>query len=544
MDVTNRKREQGLLATISIGFLIWSSIFIYRSSSIAIDGKRYFCLFDDAMISMRYASNLSNGLGLVWNAGERVEGYTNLLMTLLMSVATSIFSKSNAALLMQIVGCGFMLTIALISMRIADHMARDRSEQERTFFRVLTFGCTLAYYPLSYWSLMGMETGLLTLLVLWAVLSAFDYLKDREPVSLLFLTISLGLAFLTRNDSLIFAILIWSYMIWERAEFRTNPKSLFHLLAVICLYVLFMAGQVVFRVLYYGEWVPNTYTLKLSGMPLLARLGNGIGFIWPLLLEIIIILLFSSFDLIKNGSKRKLLFLGIFLSTLSYQVYIGGEPWNYWRILSPAMPLLMILFIGGVDTVVHAQSDTNTTLCSLGHFRLIKNVSERTLILSLTFIGLLVANMGFLPEILFLSKPYSTQDNANNINTSLAIQQLTTKDASVGVYWAGAIPYFTDRKAIDFLGKSDKYISHLPPDLSGAIAADGMSSVPGHNKYDLYYSIITLRPTYVQGFVWGTQDLSQWLETKYVSVIYQGVRLFILKDSPAVLWDNLNVAAD
>ena len=43
------------------------------------------CLFDDAMISMRYARNLAEGHGLVFNAGEYVQGFSNPLMTLLMA---------------------------------------------------------------------------------------------------------------------------------------------------------------------------------------------------------------------------------------------------------------------------------------------------------------------------------------------------------------------------------------------------------------------------------------------------------------------------
>src|SRR5260221_640790 len=39
-------------------------------------------LCDDAYISFRYADNLVHGLGLVFNAGERVEGYSNFLWTL------------------------------------------------------------------------------------------------------------------------------------------------------------------------------------------------------------------------------------------------------------------------------------------------------------------------------------------------------------------------------------------------------------------------------------------------------------------------------
>src|ERR1044072_2429548 len=39
-------------------------------------------LCDDAYISFRYADNLVHGLGLVYNAGERVEGYSNFLWTM------------------------------------------------------------------------------------------------------------------------------------------------------------------------------------------------------------------------------------------------------------------------------------------------------------------------------------------------------------------------------------------------------------------------------------------------------------------------------
>ena len=39
-------------------------------------------LTDDAFISFRYVRNLLEGHGLVFNPGERVEGYSNFLWTL------------------------------------------------------------------------------------------------------------------------------------------------------------------------------------------------------------------------------------------------------------------------------------------------------------------------------------------------------------------------------------------------------------------------------------------------------------------------------
>src|SRR5512144_1358529 len=44
--------------------------------------SRTYWLCDDAYISFRYVRNFVEGRGLVFNAGERVEGYTNFLWVL------------------------------------------------------------------------------------------------------------------------------------------------------------------------------------------------------------------------------------------------------------------------------------------------------------------------------------------------------------------------------------------------------------------------------------------------------------------------------
>lgn len=546
MDVPNRKLEKVVIALISIGFVIWSAAFIYRSSFIAVDnGKRYFCLFDDAMVSMRYAWNFSHGSGLVWNQGERIQGYTNLLMTLLMSFATLVFDKSTAVLFIQILGVGLMLAIAYVNMKISDHIFRNEDYQRRALLRVLSFFCALSYYPLVYWSLMGMETGLLTLLLLIGILAAFNYTISKISPLLFLVAGCFGLAFLTRNDSAIFAILVWLYIILEISKSKTVRKGLLQFVAAINLYFLFVVGQLVFQYLYYGELLPNTYTLKLTGMPILARISNGVGFVTPFLIVTAFILILSGRELVFNFRKEKMLLFSIVISTIVYQVYIGGDPWNYWRIMSPSMPLLSVLFISAINAIILVVSSAQAFRVYFLRYPIFKekHVAQilGSLVVLLTLIGMLSANIRFLPEILFSRKPYQTEYNQSNVNTAIVINQLTTPSATVGVFWAGSIPYFTDKRAIDFLGKSDRYIAQLPPDVSGMRSWSGMRSVPGHNKYDLNYSIKTLEPTYVQGFQWGTQDLSQWAETRYVKVEYDGVSLFLLKDSPAVLWNKINI---
>src|SRR5499426_1296174 len=103
------RRDQALfLAGIAV-FLVYATMFIYRTSFV-IDGERYFSLFDDAMVSMRYARNLANGYGLVWNpGGERVEGYTNPLWVLYMSLIHLLpIPQSKTSLFVQLTAAVFL----------------------------------------------------------------------------------------------------------------------------------------------------------------------------------------------------------------------------------------------------------------------------------------------------------------------------------------------------------------------------------------------------------------------------------------------------
>jgi len=59
-------------------------LFLACTLAIVVMAFSYIELVDDAYISFRYAHNLAEGQGLVFNVGEYVEGYTSLLWTLLM----------------------------------------------------------------------------------------------------------------------------------------------------------------------------------------------------------------------------------------------------------------------------------------------------------------------------------------------------------------------------------------------------------------------------------------------------------------------------
>src|SRR6188508_2049644 len=78
------------------------AIFIARTTFL-YNGQIVGTLFDDALISLRYAYNLHAGFGLVWNPGEGppVEGYTNPLWTLIASVTFFASSVTTAPIVVS-----------------------------------------------------------------------------------------------------------------------------------------------------------------------------------------------------------------------------------------------------------------------------------------------------------------------------------------------------------------------------------------------------------------------------------------------------------
>jgi len=512
-NIFSSLKNKTLLA-ISLLYTGWALAFIGNSSYIASDGRRYFNLFDDAMISMRYALNFSRGNGLVWNVGERVEGYTNLLMTLLMSVATFFLEKRYAPFAIQLTGIFFMLGAAFFALRIAKTLKVSET------FRVFIFAFVLLYYPLNFWSLMGMETGLLAFLLGAGVYASLLYVEKLEAKYLWLMSISFGLAHLARNESLLFAALAFLYLL---PTILHDKKHFQWFLLAGVLYSLFVIGQIAFRYFYYGELVPNTYTLKLVGMTLSERLTNGWGFIKPYLKETGFIITIALVGVLWKPSKPKTYLFGFFLIAILYQIYVGGDSWNYWRIMAPTMPFLFVIFVLSISEFFERAS--------------IRTLNTALILFSL--IGLLLADFRFARQMFLLDFPYQNDYMRAHVEAAIALNNLTDEDATIAVFWAGSLPYYLERKTIDLLGKSDKYIANLPPDMSGQSAGFGMVSIPGHNKHDLNYSVKVLLPTYVEEFDYGVDKLSVWAKDHYVRVKYGDAKLYLLKDSPHVHWDKV-----
>jgi hypothetical protein len=235
-----------------LGALFPLAYLFYRNTLLAsrlIDGTRWFLLDDDMMISMRYARNLAEGNGLVWNPGERVEGYTNFLWTVVMAgVHLLRASDPHVALVVKGVNFGLLTASLYLAIRLLRIFA-PRSLIATPLLLVTLITCA----DVLLWSVWGFETTLLTFLNLLFVFRVAQQKHDILAYG------ALALIPLTRGDGVyVFAGNALIAILLSKTPTKT--------IILLALAILPTAAHFGFRRWYYGDWLPNTYYLKVHGL--------------------------------------------------------------------------------------------------------------------------------------------------------------------------------------------------------------------------------------------------------------------------------------
>ncbi len=205
---------------------------------------------DDAYISYRYAHNLFRGNGLVFNPGERVEGYSNFLYTLLMSLAF---------FLTQGVGVYYFSAFLNLLFAGATLVVFAGFLRERLGNGLAAVGALLFALCLPVWAAVGsgMETCLILLIYIsiWVVTERLAQEANRRWTTLL---CALGvLSLLSRADGF---LVPGAAIVYLLLKLRTRA-------ALTCAATLGASGFVyeVWRYQYYGYLLPNTYYIRVVG---------------------------------------------------------------------------------------------------------------------------------------------------------------------------------------------------------------------------------------------------------------------------------------
>ena len=515
---------------VLLAYLIYAGVYIYKTSFVD-DGERYFLLFDDAMISMRYARNLVNGDGLVFNpGGERVEGFTNPLWVVFMAFFHLFpIPAAKISLAIQISGALLLALNLLVVQKIGEELSGN------SWIALLGTALTAFYYPLNVWGLYGMEVSALVLLVGWAALLTLRAFRSGEFSVAPYLI--LGIGTFVRVDMVVPYVVVLAFLATTDPLHRSK-----HLRWGLGILAASLGMQTLLRFWYYGDLLPNTYHLKLAGIPLLVRVGHGLlvffkfawNFNWALFLGGFLIFLF-------RRDRFVTLLAALFLAQIAYSIYVGGDAWEDKgganRYIATAIPMFFILFVLSFDRVKEALLQAIKG----------RQITQRALNLGLAaFVLGSMLNFNALLDTRSLTKwalrsqPLFVAGNIEYTHISLALQKFTTENASIAVVTAGVIPYLTDLYTVDLLGKNDAVIAHLP-----SRTATGLSLLadfrPGHSKWDYDYSIGQLQPDVIVQ-LWGdTEEARAYIDQYYTIVEIDGMTFSVRSDSPNILWDQVTV---
>jgi hypothetical protein len=331
------KKNLGLYISVVVIILIFVAGLLDSIS------KSWTC--DDAFISFRYAKNLVEGKGLVYNPGERVEGYTNFLWTML--IAAGMKLNLDPVKLTSVLGIIFFALTVLAFVYISWRLFGPQGPF--AVFIPLTALCLLVHHDFRAFATGGLETSFFTFLVTIGF-AGLIFSKGRS--AFLLTGFVFVLAMMTRPEGIIFYLLSFAFLILTVSP--TPNRILFFLIPLIVIY----APYYVWRFLYYHYPLPNTYYARSAYLP---WWGQGLEYLILYFKSYYILLLLPALGAIsvvksKVSYKRlahlplhfspvqKSVFLSLLFSLIFslYVVRVGGD-FMFARFLIPVTPFLYFL---------------------------------------------------------------------------------------------------------------------------------------------------------------------------------------------------------
>lgn len=436
-----------------------------------IDGTMFFSMGDDAYISMRYAKHFFDGHGLTWNIGQApIEGYTNFLWVLWISFLM-IFMKDP----------GILMGVSLSLFNIGSVLLLYRFLRKKIGADVYLSGLLallLAMWrPLRQQVWSGLEGPMLLFLFMIALYLLVDNGDRRKQ-----LTVGAwiaGILPLVRPSGLYFTFILFlcfaiQYLWPERDKPLELLKKWKWTLAGFGIPFILLTG---FRVLYYGELLPNTYYLKVTHRP--GRVGYGVGYVKRFLQNFtgtVFLLPIFLYTLVKKNRPWLKIFVISIAGNLAYAAYQGGDAWHTWRFMLTIFPLFLIL----LAAMTKAESDGPKPVKAL-----IAGV-----IITLLFLSAKADFRDVYHSLRHGTFSVKSQEKfestaSKNIRLALLLKEICHPGAVLAEYWAGAIPYYSELTTIDVLGKSDHHIARVPACRAGGL--------PGHDKFDFDY-VMELKP--------------------------------------------------
>ena len=430
---------------------------------------------EDTYISLRYARNLLDGNGLVWNpGGERVEGITNLLWTLILAGFAWLSGIGLPAVSLALgILCG-ALTLLVAYLWCRTEMISGGFSRSGATYGALTVPLLLVLAPgFVFYSASGLETPFFALLVTGGLytLSRAGSLRWYAAGGAI-----LGAAALTRPEGmLVLAFGIGACVLasgggWVRKALACAIPGLAILLAAT-----------LWRLWYYGSPVPNTFFVRAKGLEVAEQWG------WPYLVNAAYASWFPVAWLLAVGGAllswkflvRNLAVLSLVPVWCAYIVYAGGDYMPSFRLIVPLLPAVYALAVVGFARIYR------TVLTPVG-----SPTSGKLAVLGLPVFALAMFAVLQMPVQLAAERQHKIDNDRwteyrRSVGDAL---ESRNPDALVAANAVGALGYYSDLRILDMLGLNNQHIARH--------GSKDPNLFPGHQVGDGRY-ILSREPDYI-----------------------------------------------
>lgn len=410
---------------------------------------------DDAYISFRYVANYLNGDGLVFNIGERVEGYTNFGWIIYL-IGWGLIGL-NYIVAAKVTGIVFGAALIILTYLTAQLVFGEKR-------KLLAIGASYlvaANWSLAYWAPAGLETAAFALC---AALALFWYLKGSW-----LLILPLMYAALLRPDGAVIAGLLITIEFLRKKQlprFTLTASAL----AAIC-----VLPHVWFKLTYYGTLLPNSFYAK-TGFDV-NQLSSGLQYAGEFMAHYGF---YGAALLVPLFWWRKLTFAGavIWVFTSGFTLYIiliGGDVLKVHRFFLPLFGTSAILLVLSLEMALKRFPERIKTAVSV------------------VALAALVAATFILPQSVVKNFNFRERNLTKKMSDKAQLMKMSDPtNFSVALTTIGRFSYeLIGHDIIDMLGLTDSTIARHP---SGTVK--GMHSSWREQKHNAAY-VLKRKPDYI-----------------------------------------------
>lgn len=416
---------------------------------------------DDAFITARYARNWAHGYGPVWNAGERVEGYTSFVAVCLGALQIRLGTDPLDALYRANV-----LGILLFGFSAGLLAWKTMNGPRRVVGAAFGAGLAFSSASLLTWVSGRLETPIFVgaISLAWTLWALFE-LDPSNRCKAVCAGALMGIIPSIRPDGAWFvgvAMLPVTWRLLRSPEYRR--ASMWMGIAVL----VPVTAHLIFRLSYYGDWLPNSVRAKAFGLPEANLWPSGIRYVRTFLrspphLPWLAVL---AWPLACTDRRLRLPATSLLVAIVGYALLIarvGGDHMPAHRLLLPLLApstLLVVLGLAASRNLNRSWAQAAIWTVAIGWCAV------------------------FVPGQ--LDEPPEPIDRAA-LGGSIVGRFLADNyppGTTVALNTAGSTPYYApDLRFIDMLGLNDRHIA------SRKLASYRTSGqrIPGHAKGDGAY---------------------------------------------------------